>query len=435
MKKNYLIETMESKRILNALKQINKIQKFIYVFGAAGTGKTTLIDRVRELDINSVVLAPTGIAALNVHGQTIHSFFELDWSPTPKIKTNLNSALIENLELLIIDEISMVNASLMDAIDQSLRKNRKRNEPFGGVSLMLVGDIFQLEPVVVGETKKFFNEKYGSPFYFDSFSIRNIDPEVYFLEHKFRQSNDKSFGKFLDNIRLGDDLENTFKKINKVCFDNFSEDEAQMILTGNNLLADRKNQLRLDALPAQKKKYSAQLFGTFKYKKDKDESLPAPLELELKKGAQVRMTKNSPGKWANGSLGKVISLKDDFIKVEIDSNIFEVEKASWEIINYKYDSETKKIIKEVKGKFLQFPMRLGWASTIHKSQGLTLQSCSIDLDRAFCHGQTYVALSRCMSLDGINLTYPLDVSDVMINPRIKEFHQELLSMKKLRRVS
>ena len=155
----------------------------------------------------------------------------------------------------------------------------------------------------------------------------------------------------------------------------------------------------------------------------------------MKKGAQVRMTKNSPGKWANGSLGKVISLKDDFIKVEIDSNIFEVEKASWEIINYKYDSETKKIIKEVKGKFLQFPMRLGWASTIHKSQGLTLQSCSIDLDRAFCHGQTYVALSRCMSLDGINLTYPLDVSDVMINPRIKEFHQELLSMKKLRRVS
>ena len=150
---------MESRRVLNALKEIKQEQKIIYVFGAAGTGKTTLIDRVRDLSINSVVLAPTGIAALNVNGQTIHSFFKLDWSPTPRSKSSLNSALIKNLELLVIDEISMVNASLMDAIDRTLKKNRKSNQPFGGVSLMLVGDIFQLEPVVIGETKKFFNDK------------------------------------------------------------------------------------------------------------------------------------------------------------------------------------------------------------------------------------------------------------------------------------
>lgn len=435
MENKKIIETMESRRVLNALKEIKQEQKIIYVFGAAGTGKTTLIDRVRDLSINSVVLAPTGIAALNVNGQTIHSFFKLDWSPTPRSKSSLNSALIKNLELLIIDEISMVNASLMDAIDRTLKKNRKSNQPFGGVSLMLVGDIFQLEPVVIGETKKFFNDKYGSPFFFDSFSIRDCSPEIYFLEYKFRQSNEGFFGKLLDKIRLGQELEETFNIINKTCLDNFSESEAQMVLTGNNLQADRKNQARLDALPYPAKTYKAELFGSFKYKQDKEDALPAPLSLELKKGAQVRMTKNSPGKWANGSLGKVVSLAKDYITVDIDSNIFDVEKAAWEIINYKYDSNTKKIIKEVKGKFQQFPMRLGWASTIHKSQGLTLKSCSIDLNQAFCHGQTYVALSRCMSLQGINLTHPMDLTDVMINPRIREFHQEIIRSQKLRRVS
>ncbi|MDC3012380.1 AAA family ATPase [SAR86 cluster bacterium] len=429
------IETLESKKILNSLKEIKEIQKIIYVFGSAGTGKSTLIKRIRKLKINSVVLAPTGIAALNVDGQTIHSFFKFDFSPSPNIKKPLNSALIKKLDLLIIDEVSMLNPAILDSIDKTLKKTRETSEPFGGVSVMFVGDMFQLEPVVTGDTKKFFINEYGSTFFFEAKCLWNINPEVFELNHKFRHAHDKKYSKLLDSIRLGENLNECLTIINKLCMNNFEESNSQMILTGNNLSADIKNEERLKAIPSKSIFYDAYLTGDFKYKKDKEESLPAPLRLELKKGAQVRMVKNSKGKWANGSLGKIVNLEENFVEVKIGKIVYEVERESWEIINYVYDEEREEIIKEVKGQFNQLPMRLGWASTIHKSQGLSLSSCTIDLDSAFCHGQAYVALSRCSTLDGINLIHPLEVSDIIINERVKNFYINTISDTKLEAVS
>ena len=425
------IETLESKKIFNSLNEINKIQKIIYVFGSAGTGKSTLIKRIRKLDINTVVLAPTGIAALNVNGQTIHSFFKFDFSPFPKVKKPLNSALIKKLDLLIIDEVSMLNPAILDAIDLSLKKIRGTQEPFGGVSVMFVGDMFQLEPVVRGETKKYFINEFGSTFFFEAKCLKKIFPEVFELNHKFRHAYDSNFSNLLDSIRKGENLEKNLEIINKHCLNNFEESKSQMILTGDNYSADIKNEERLKALPPESIFFQATLTGDFQYKKDKEETLPAPLCLELKKGAQVRMVKNSQGKWANGSLGNIVNLDKNFIEVKIGKVTYEVERASWEIINYSYDEDKEQIIKEIKGQFHQFPMRLGWASTIHKSQGLSLHSCTIDLKSAFCHGQTYVALSRCFSLEGINLLHPLDIGHVIINDRVKKFHREILPNKGL----
>ena len=295
--------------------------------------------------------------------------------------------------------------------------------------------MFQLEPVVTGDTKKFFINEYGSTFFFEAKCLWNINPEVFELTHKFRHAHDKKYSKLLDSIRLGENLNECLTIINKLCMNNFEESNSQMILTGNNLSADIKNEERLKAIPSKSIFYDAYLTGDFKYKKDKEESLPAPLRLELKKGAQVRMVKNSKGKWANGSLGKIVNLEENFVEVKIGKIVYEVERESWEIINYVYDEEREEIIKEVKGQFNQLPMRLGWASTIHKSQGLSLSSCTIDLDSAFCHGQAYVALSRCSTLDGINLIHPLEVSDIIINERVKNFYINTISDTKLEAVS
>lgn len=431
------IETIESKRVLNSLKEIKtkNIQKIIFVFGSAGTGKSTLIKKIRNLDLNSVILAPTGIAALNVGGQTIHSFFKFDFSPSPKNKKPLNSALVQKLDLLIVDETSMLNPAILDAIDKSLKKNRKNSKPFGGLSIMLVGDIFQLEPVVKGEAKKYFNKEYGSTFFFDAKCLQDLNPEIFELNFQFRQSQDEKFSNLLEAIRLGKNLETNLKILNKNCLDNFSESESQMILTGNNIEADSRNIEKLKRLTSKSHFYEAQLTGDFQYKKEKEESLPAPLSLELKKGAQVRMVKNSPGKWANGSLGQIIDLDNRIIKVKIENLVYEVERENWEITHYSYDEASDKITQKIKGQFRQFPMRLGWASTIHKSQGLTLNSCTIDLESAFCHGQCYVALSRCSSMQGINLVHPIDPSDVIISERVKSFYKQEISESRLRRVS
>ena len=424
--KKEIIETIESSKVLKSINDIKnkKEQKLIYTFGAAGTGKSTLVERIRGLDINTAILAPTGIAALNIGGQTIHSFFQFDFSPSPKIKKKLDSSLIEKLDLLIIDEVSMVNASIMDSIDKALRKTRRNNQPFGGVSMMLVGDLFQLEPVVKESAQSFFYDNYQGTFFFYANVMERIIPEIYVLKHQFRQKIDSNYANLLENIRRSRNLIETLNILNEKCLFRKGEHETKMTLTGSNQSADEKNLERLKRLKTPSKIYEATLTGTFKYKKDKEESLPAPVSLELKKGAQVRMTKNNKSFWANGSIGKVLNLFDDHLEIEIDKNIYKVYRDTWKIINYTWDKKEKKIKEEIKGEFFQFPVRLGWASTIHKAQGLTLDSCTIDLEKAFCHGQSYVALSRCISLEGLNFLQPLTEADIIINPDVNYFYQE-----------
>lgn len=406
--------------VMPALK--NQHGQFVFLTGRAGTGKSTLLRQfVAATDVPKAVLAPTGLAAINVQGQTIHSFFNFHLGPLEKDPDLLpifkrggpKHRLINKLQILIIDEISMVRADLLDAIDASLRWNRNIDKPFGGVAVLAVGDPWQLEPVVSTPAEsEFLGHLYASPFFFDSHVVRETGMDIYELHNVHRQT-DPEYLWALDRIRTGDVSELGFfndrvgAKLNG---------NLPLILTATNKRAQSINLTRLASLPGAPTSYNANVEGDF------GKDFPTEPVLSLKPGAQVMFVKNGK-QWVNGTLGEVTAVEPDLIKVRTqDEKQVEVSRETWEKSRYSWNRATQRIDTTPIGTFIQFPLRLAWAVTSHKSQGLTLENLIVDLDRpAFSHGQTYVALSRGRTRQGLSLVRPVNAADIIVDPRVLEF--------------
>jgi len=407
-------------------------QQFIFLTGAAGTGKTTLLERVKnQLSLKKMVVAPTGIAALNIGGTTINSAFRIGFETIPLITKSKDprfGKLLRNLELLIIDEVSMVRAPMLDAISQSLQIHRNSEEPFGGIHVLACGDLFQLPPIIKESEERIIYEKYNSIYFFDAHSFKDMKMISYFeLTESFRQEEDQRFCELLNNIRIGKDLDVTIDQINSNCFDPTLESEFFMTLTSRKKRAEELNEYKLGHIEGEEEIIKSKETGELN-----ENDLPAPRELKIKVGANVMFIKNDPeGRWVNGTLGTIsecLDKKKKYIKVKINKKTHKVEREAWNKVRFTYDEDSDEVLEEVISSFKQFPIKLGWAVTIHKSQGLTLESCSVDLGAgAFATGQAYVALSRCKNLSSLHLQRELKVSDALVDPDIIDFHQKFIS--------
>ena len=403
-----------------ALAFIREGEGHLFVTGRAGTGKSTLLCTLRSaVDQELVVVAPTGLAAVNVGGQTIHSFFGLPprLIRSDDIRRSRNGTVMRKLAFLVIDEVSMVRSDLMWAIDQSLRVNRGRpREPFGGVRLVLFGDLHQLPPVVQeAEVAGHLHEEFGGPFFFSVPALREgAGTQRLELTQVFRQS-DEALISVLNRIRDGeadaDDLAELNRRVAPIR--TLGEGEKFVILTPTNAAANRINAAYLDALPGLARTYDAGITGDFT-----QAAHPTDSALTLKPGAKVILLRNDPERrWVNGTIARIARLEEKKVFVEIAGREHELEPVSWEQRRYAYDKEQEKIVGTVAGTFRQYPVRLAWALTIHKAQGLTLDNVYIDLGRGtFAHGQAYVALSRCRSLEGLALARRLEPRDILFDP-------------------
>ncbi len=390
----------------------------IYLTGRAGTGKTTLLKAFVARNHETIaVLAPTGIAAVNAGGQTIHSFFRLPprLIEASDIKRLRYARALRAIETLVIDEVSMIRADVMAAIDLSLRLNRGVDEPFGGVQMVLVGDPYQLPPVIERGLKGYLEETHGGSYFFSPRCFRDGEFRLIELTRVFRQS-DPIFLDVLAGVRAGE-LDIRQQDILAGCIssdDPVTASRTHVVLTGTNHAAFDINHRRLQALPGAAHAYDAKVTGEF------DPRLfPTEAPLNLKSGARVIMLKNDPDKrWVNGTLATVSTASKDSLTIDIAGTEHEVQMASWERIRYGYDGTKKQLTKDVIGTFRQYPLRLAWALTIHKSQGQTLDNVYVDLRRGlFAHGQAYVALSRCRSLEGLALSRALGPGDLIMDRR------------------
>jgi ATP-dependent DNA helicase PIF1 len=415
-----------NEQLRQAVDLIERQGHSLFITGKAGTGKSTLLHYLRATtNKETVVLAPTGVAALNVGGQTIHSFFQLP--PTlidpQTIRRWRNTKLLQQLEMLIIDEVSMVRADVMDGIDVTLRLSRDNLQtPFGGVQVVLCGDLFQLPPIVRdAELQGFFDERYGGPYFFLAPVFSALRPYALELTTMYRQQ-DETFIRILNKIREHDLDAELFAVLNRrvLSTDAMPRREGVITLTTTNEAALRINRACLEQIPAKLYTYPASVTGSFE-----PAIFPTEQVLELKLGAQVMMMRNDPERrWVNGTVGTVSALSEQKIRVEISGTAYEVEPETWQNVQYRYNRETNRIEEEVIGTFVQYPLRLAWAITIHKSQGQTFDRVLIDLGRgAFAHGQVYVALSRCRSLEGIVLSRPVTPRDILFDERIHGFRQ------------
>jgi len=423
------------------LEAIEKKCPAIFVTGKAGTGKSTLIRFLTSKIKRSAVVAPTAIAAINVGGSTIHSFFGIPPEPVNPDESfsprKHMIPVIENLDALIIDEVSMVQPYLVDCISNSLIKVRRDSSAFGGVPIIFVGDILQLPPVVDDkEVGVYVTHRYESPYFYSAEVFRKIDVLPIELTKVFRQK-DSKFIEALDRIRTNQShIEESVELINRTCYREKQENgEKSLYLVPTNAAARSINTGRLDQLKGKLVKYDATIAGDINADKYR---FPAPDRLQLKEGARVIFLKNNKPLWLNGTLGEVISLKREYVQVKIleSGNIVSVSRETWKKLRYRYNYEERRIEKEVIGSFTQFPLSLGWAITIHKSQGMTLDSVCIDLGEggAFCSGQTYVALSRCRTLEGISLKNPISMSDVKADATVIEFYRKLGFLKENKEV-
>ena len=404
---------------LAALDYLREGDGHLFVTGRAGTGKSTLLTCLKEMMTGEmVVLAPTGLAAVNVGGQTIHSFF--GFPPRlirpDDIRRSRNGRLMRRLDFLVIDEVSMVRSDLMWAIDQSLRLNRGRpREAFGGLRLALFGDLHQLPPVINdAEVAGHLEAEHGGPFFFSLASLgEGAGTSLIELEQVFRQK-DTALLDVLNKIREGeaevDDLVLLNSRVHPIR--TLSDGEPYVILTPTNAAAGRINLAYLNALPGAPRPYQAATTGEFN-----DAARPTDATLMLKPGAKVMLLRNDPDRrWVNGTIARVSRLEENRVWIEVGGDEHEIEQVSWESRRYAFDSAAEKIVETVAGTFRQFPLRLAWALTIHKSQGLTLDKVYIDLGRGtFAHGQAYVALSRCRSLEGLALARPLRPTDILFD--------------------
>lgn len=408
----------EQAAVFNA---IENTREHVFVTGRAGTGKSTLLNHLSWNTSKQVVIsAPTGVAALNVGGQTIHSLLRLpigviadhELEQSPELRKLLNT-----IDTLVIDEVSMVNADLMDAIDRSLRQARQRKtEPFGGVQLVLFGDPFQLAPVP-GDTdeRAYFQHNYRSMWFFDAKVWAEADLVIYELSTIHRQR-EEEFKRMLDSVRRGEVTEEIAERLNEVGARPAPENGAITLATRNDTV-NRINSAALARLPGMAKVSNAEIEGDFGGR-----TFPADEVLELKVGARVMFLKNDPDqRWVNGTIGVVRKITRT-VFVEVDGQDHEVDPTIWEKYKYSYSAATRKLTREVVAEFRQFPLRLAWAVTIHKSQGKTYDQVIIDLgQRSFAPGQTYVALSRVTTLSGLYLTRPLRPSDVIVDENVKRF--------------
>jgi ATP-dependent DNA helicase PIF1 len=421
-----------------ALDVLEKTAKNLFITGRAGTGKSTLLHLFRNTTRKKcVVLAPTGVAALNVQGQTIHSFFGFPgkFFGPEDIKKRKDRRLYLKMEVLIIDEISMVRAEMIDHIDRFLRINRENPEPFGGVQVVVFGDLFQLPPVVASpEEQHFFQTYYDSPYFFSAKVFREKDLyaeggyfqlEMMELTKVYRQEA-RHFVRLLDAVRLGEIDYDDLEDLNVRYVKNFNDKNYFITLSPRNAVVDDINSRELRSLIDAEFSFVAELTGAFDAKQ-------APCEpiLKLKLGAQVMFVKNDPKReFVNGTIGKIVRLTQDNIVVQVEDRDgtlknLEVERQTWDIMRYTLADGGANISTESVGSFKQYPLRLAWAMTIHKSQGKTFDKVIIDLSGgAFEVGQTYVALSRCRTLDGIVLKQPIRPSDIKTDERIVDFYKQ-----------
>jgi ATP-dependent exoDNAse (exonuclease V) alpha subunit len=406
----------------------------IFLTGKAGTGKTTFLHNFKQASSKRmVVVAPTGVAAINAGGVTIHSFFQLPFGPhlpesiypaTGSVHklSQLKKDIIRNLELLIIDEISMVRADLLDAIDSTLRRFKDRFLPFGGVQLLMIGDLHQLPPIVKGKEWQLLQDYYDTLFFYGSRSLQQTSYTSIELTHIFRQKDDH-FIHLLNNIRDKKIDAETLEKLNERYDPQFnpSDDEGYITLTTHNRQAQSINHAKLEMLSTEEYIKEAAIDGIFP-----EHAYPTDAKLTLKINAQVMFVKNDTSAeklFYNGKIGKVVDIKDDSIYVKCPQNVnnIAVDRLEWQNIQYTIDEETETIKEKVIGTFTQFPLKLAWAITIHKSQGLTFEKAIIDANAAFAHGQVYVALSRCKSLDGMVLISPISKTCIKHDQGVLQF--------------
>lgn len=422
--------TTEFKEILNLL---NNTNESLFITGKAGTGKSSLLKYfIKNTNKKLVILAPTGISALNVGGQTIHSFFRFPPSiiHPNRIKPDyVRAELFKNLQMVVIDEVSMVRADLMNGIDVALRKNRNReDEPFGGVQMVFIGDLFQLPPVVLDEDKNHIMETYGGEYFFDATVFKTFKYQFRELTVVFRQLKEQlPFKALLNNIRNNEVRFEDMVLLNSRHKENAGERKDSIFLTTRRSIARDINTTTIEKLPGEKIIYTGDLLGEYLNEKEEklEDILPAPYKLELKKDAQIMMLKNDTGKrWVNGSVGKVERLEQDAIIVNIDGNQYKITKENWNRVEYILNKETQTIEEKIIAGFSQFPLQLSYAMTIHKSQGKTFDRITVDIGTgAFAHGQVYVALSRCRTLEGIILNNPISNNDIIVNPRVVEYYR------------
>jgi hypothetical protein len=428
----------------NAAEFVRHTDKLVYLTGKAGTGKTTFLKYIKgSTDKNTVILAPTGVAAINAGGVTIHSFFQIPFGPfvpnDSRLRTNATGSenketiyttfkysedkrkIIQNLEVLIIDEISMVRADVLDVIDKILGVFRQKPYlPFGGVQVILIGDTFQLPPIADNEQWRILSQFYKTPFFFSSKVIEQNKPLYIELKKIYRQ-NEQEFIDLLNRVRVNQVTQNDFSVLNAKYNPTFSGNGSDyIILATHNKIVNETNLTKLNQLETKLFTFEANVSGTFP-----DKHKPTDHFLKLKVGAQIMFIKNDTGKikrYYNGKIGKIKELQESSIIVIFDNETeIEVERSEWNNIKYTYDKKQKKIIEEIIGTFEQFPIRLAWAITVHKSQGLTFEKVIADLGRAFTSGQVYVALSRCTSFSGLILKTQLNNYAIKTDPRVIEF--------------
>lgn len=414
-----------------ALSFLEETQQNLFITGRAGTGKSTLLSYFREhTKKNLVVLAPTGVAALNVHAQTIHSFFKFKPGITlqkvkREYKKNDKNNIYQKIDMIIIDEISMVRSDLLDCVEKSLRINRGNTRPFGGVQMVFIGDLYQLPPVVTSSEKEIFKTHYASPYFFDAHCLEGISFEFIELEKIYRQK-DETFISLLNSIRNNSATEEQFSAINARYQPDFIPNPKQfsLHLTTTNALADQINLNQLAKLRTKEYIFKGRTSGDFDTR-----ALPTDESLSVKVGSQIMLLNNdSANRWVNGSIGAIVGIEseegeEDALIVELsDGEIVSVTPYTWELFEFTYDKTSKRLSSETVGTFTQYPLRLAWAVTIHKSQGKTFDRIIIDLGRGtFVHGQLYVALSRCTSLEGIVLKQQIAKKHIFMDWRVVKF--------------
>ncbi len=407
----------------------------LFLTGKAGTGKTTFLKYIKENSKRKVaVLAPTGIAAINAGGQTIHSFFKLEFGPLlpddvqfheatliKKLRYNKKQiSLIREIDTLVIDEVSMVRADLLDMIDKVMRTVRNNDFlPFGGVQVLLIGDPFQLPPVTNKEEWELLRRWYKCPFFFSSMAFKSLNPVCVELEKIYRQK-DSRFIEVLNSVRENKITTTDLKILNDRVGLKEVKDQNYITISTHNYIVDTINEEKLKLLENNSFHYNAEIFKDFPIK-----SAPTDIQLELKVGAQVMFIKNEIGelkRFYNGSIGEVVKLTDDEIYVRVSSGEeIKVEYYLWENIKYEWNATKKEVNRKVTGGFKQYPLRLAWAITVHKSQGLTFEYVKADLSKSFSEGQVYVALSRCKSLEGLVLSSPIKRSVIRTNGYVVKF--------------